>query len=100
MLVADAISTAQDFVHTLYLVYFVLIIAYIVTSWIRLPYNLWLNRIQRFLYDVVDPYLRLFRRVVPQLSLGGVGLDLSPILAILVLVAAERVIQGGLELLR
>ena len=100
MLVADAISTAQDFVHTLYLVYFVLIIAYIVTSWIRLPYNLWLNRTQRFLYDVVDPYLRLFRRVVPQLSLGGVGLDLSPILAILVLVAAERVIQGGLELLR
>ena len=33
--------------------------------WVRLPYSPWLNRIQRFLYDVSDPYLRLFRRVLP-----------------------------------
>jgi YggT family protein len=100
MLLADAVTTAQDFVHTLFLVYLLLILAYIVTSWIPLPYNLWLNRVQRFLYDVVDPYIRLFRRFLPQLRMGGLGLDLSPILAILVLFAVERVIISGLEILR
>jgi YggT family protein len=100
MLLADAVTTAQEFVHTLFLVYLLLILAYIITSWIPLPYNVWLNRVQRFLYDVVDPYLRLFRRFLPQLRMGGLGLDLSPVLAILVLFAVERVIISGLELLR
>jgi YggT family protein len=85
MLVADAVTTAQNFVQVLYYVYLLCIIAYILTSWIPLPYNVWLNRVQRFLYDVVDPYLRLFRRVIPQLSVAGLGLDLSPIVAIIVL---------------
>ena len=100
MPLADAVTTAQEFVHTLFLVYLLLILAYIITSWIPLPYNVWLNRVQRFLYDVVDPYLRLFRRFLPQLRMGGLGLDLSPVLAILVLFAVERVIVSGLELLR
>ncbi|MDQ3669359.1 MAG: YggT family protein [Actinomycetota bacterium] len=97
---ADAIDTAQDFVQTLFYVYLLLIFAYIITSWIPLPYNIWLNRIQRFLYDVVDPYLRLFRRFVPQLSLGGLGLDLSPLFAIVTLLIANRLVQEGIEALR
>ena len=100
MPLADAIDTAQDFVQTLFYVYLLLIFAYIITSWIPLPYNVWLNRVQRFLYDVVDPYLRLFRRFVPQLSLGGLGLDLSPILAIITLLIANRLVQEGIEALR
>ena len=90
---ADAVSTAQDFVTVLFYVYLLCIFAYIITSWIPLPYNTWLNRVHRFLYDVVDPYLRLFRRVLPQLSVGGLGLDLSPILAIFLLYVIYAVIQ-------
>jgi YggT family protein len=97
MPLADAVEIAQDFVYVLYLVYLICIIAYIITSWIPLPYNVTLNRIQRFLYDVVDPYLRLFRRFIPQLRLGGLGLDLSPIIAILVLTAAYRIISEIIE---
>ena len=100
MVVADTIDTAQDFVNTLFYVYLALIFAYIITSWIPLPYNVWLNRAQRFLHDVVDPYLRLFRRFVPQLSLGGLGLDLSPIFAIRVLYVLNAVIQEGIDALR
>jgi YggT family protein len=100
VLIADAIDTAQDFVGTLFDVYLILIIAYIISSWIPLPYNVWLNRIQRFLYDVVDPYIRIFRRFVPQLSLGGLGLDLSPVIAILVLLAVNRAVMEGFEALR
>src|SRR5919108_3966921 len=96
---ADAISTIRDFVYYLYLVYLICIIAYIIASWIPLPYNTALNRVQRFLYDVVDPYLRLFRRFVPQLRLGGLGLDLSPIVAIITLTIIYRLISAGLDAL-
>ena len=96
MVFADAISTARGFVEALYLVYLICIIAYIIASWIPLPYNTTLNRIQRFLYDVVDPYLRLFRRFIPQLNLGGLGLDLSPIIAIITLTIVYRLIDSGL----
>ena len=100
MPLADTITTAQNFVQTLFYVYLALVLAYIITSWIPLPYSVWLNRIQRFLYDVVDPYLRLFRRFLPALRLGGAGLDLSPIVAIIMLYVLNTVIQEGLELLR
>jgi len=64
------------------------IFVYILSSWLRLPYSPWLNRIQRFLYDVSEPYLRLFRRVLP--SMGP--LDLSPIVAVIVLWVLSRVV--------
>ena len=96
MLLADVVSTAQNFVTVLYYVYLLCIIAYILTSWVPLPYNVWLNRVQRFLYDVVDPYLRLFRRLLPQLSVAGLGLDLSPIVAILVLTVLYRLVLAGI----
>jgi YggT family protein len=99
MVLADALDTVSNFVYVLYLVYLICIIAYIITSWIPLPYNITLNRIQRFLYDVVDPYLRLFRRIIPQLSVGGLGLDLSPIVAIIVLTVVYQLIQAGLSAL-
>ena len=100
MPLADAISTAVRFVTSLYYVYLLLIFVYILLSWIPLPYNVWLSRFQRFLYDVVNPYLAVFRRLLPMLRLGGMGLDLSPILGILVLSAAWRLIVAGIEQLR
>jgi len=98
MPLADAVDTIQGFVSVLFYVYLLCIFAYILTSWIPLPYNVWLNRVQRFLYDVVDPYLRLFRRFIPQLNMGGLGLDLSPIFAILILYAIYAVVQRLIEL--
>jgi YggT family protein len=80
-LLADAVSSAQNFVWVFATVYTLVLFAYIITSWLRLPYSPWLNRIQRFLYDVSEPYLRLFRRILP--SMGP--LDLSPWLATIVL---------------
>ncbi len=87
-LLADAISKAQTFVNVFVSVYSLLILLYIVASWLRLPYSPWLNRIQRFLYDVSEPYLRLFRRLLP--SIGP--LDLSPMIGIIVLVIFGQVL--------
>ena len=88
-LLLDAASSVNTFIDVFIYVYIILILAYIITSWIRLPYSPWLNRIQRFLYDVCEPYLRLFRRVLPPLG----PLDLSPMVAVLVLVLLQQVID-------
>jgi YggT family protein len=87
-LLGDAISQAETFVNVFVSVYSLVILLYIIASWLRLPYSPWLNRIQRFLYDVSEPYLRLFRRVLP--SVGP--LDLSPMIGIIVLVILGQVV--------
>jgi uncharacterized protein YggT (Ycf19 family) len=48
------------------------------------------RRISDFLRDVCEPYLRIFRRIIP--SFGA--LDFSPVVAILALVALMRVIDA------
>jgi YggT family protein len=80
-LLADAVSSAQNFIWVFATVYTLVLFAYILTSWLRLPYSPTLNRIQRFLYDVSEPYLRLFRRILPNMG----PLDLSPWVATIVL---------------
>ncbi|MEX2212047.1 MAG: YggT family protein [Gaiellaceae bacterium] len=92
-LLGDARSSIASFVDVFITVYILLILVYVLSSWIRLPYNVWLNRVQRFLYDVCEPYLRLFRRVLPTFG----PLDLSPIVAILVLYVIRSVVVRALE---
>jgi YggT family protein len=79
VLIADTATTAASFVAVFIYVYSALIFAYIITSWIRIPYAL--SGLQRFLYDVCEPYIRIFRRLLP--SVGP--LDFSPLVAIVVL---------------
>jgi YggT family protein len=93
LLMADAISSIQNFVNVFISVYVLIIFAYIILSWVRLPYSPWLNRVQRFLYDVCEPYLRIFRRLLP--SFGG--LDLSPMVAVLALFLIDRVVNSILN---
>jgi uncharacterized protein YggT (Ycf19 family) len=90
---ADAITAAENFVNVFATVYTLVIFVYILTSWVRLPYSPWLNRIQRFLHDVSEPYLRLFRRLLP--SMGP--LDLSPMVAVIVLWIFAQVLIRILE---
>lgn len=92
-LLADAITQVENFLNVFATVYTLVIFAYIITSWLRLPYSPTLNRIQRFLYDVSEPYLRLFRRFLP--SMGP--LDLSPMVAIIVLWLVVQVLIRILE---
>ena len=52
----------------------------------RLPLEIRLAPSECRTYDVCDPYLRLFRRFVPQLG----PVDISPILAVIVLLGIQR----------
>ena len=93
-LLADIASTVRRFVEVFFDVYILLILAYVLTSWIRMPYSL--HRVQRFLDDVCEPYIRIFRRILP--SFGP--LDLSPIVAIITLVVVQRLLLGLIERLQ
>ena len=88
LLVGDAVTSVTNFIYVLTSLYTLVILLYILSSWVRLPYSIWMNRIQRFLYDVCEPYLRLFRRVLP--SFGG--LDFSPMVAVIVLWIVEQIV--------
>jgi YggT family protein len=93
VVLADTVDSVRSFVDVFIGVYILVIFVYIITSWIRLPYSPWLNRIQRFLYDVCDPYLRLFRRILPPLG----PLDLSPLVAVIVLVILNQILDRLLQ---
>ena len=88
-LLYDAVDRVISFAQVFIYVYSILILAYIITSWVRLPYSLWLNRIQRFLYDVCDPYLRLWRRILPTFG----PLDLSPVVGVAFLYIISNILS-------
>ena len=95
LLVAIGRGDIADYVEALFLVYLILIFARILLSWIpRLPYNRYLRAVVDFVHQVSDPYLNLFRRFLPPVGGRGFALDLSPILAIVVLLIARTVVVG------
>jgi YggT family protein len=87
-----------DYVETLALVYLVLIFIRILISWIpRMPYNRYLKAFLDFVGDVTDPYLNLFRRFLPIARIGGAGLDLSPIVATIVLILVSSFVAEAIR---
>lgn len=95
MTLASAVDTVLRFVDAVYYVYLLLLLVFILLSWIRLPYGIWTDRIRQFLDDTVGVYLRLFRRLLPMLRVGM--FDLSPIVAIFALSGIWRVIRYAIE---
>jgi YggT family protein len=84
-----------DYVNTLVLVYLVLIFIRIILTWIpRIPYNRFLNGFLKFVTDVTDPYLNLFRRFLPAVRLGPGAIDLSPIVATFVLIIVGTIVAN------
>jgi YggT family protein len=82
-----------DYVGTLLLIYTILIFIRVLMSWFtRIPYNRALNAFLEFVRETTDPYLNLFRRFVPMVRIGPGALDLSPIVAIIVLSIVGRIV--------
>jgi YggT family protein len=91
-------ADVANYVNALFLVYIILIFARILLSWIpRIPYNPALSAVIGFIQDVTNPYLNIFRRFLPPVGGGGFALDLSPIVATLVLIIAQSIIVGAIR---
>ncbi len=86
VLLASVRAEIAGYLSTLIYVYTLLIILYIVTQLlfafgVRPPYSRASDAVLSFLRDVCDPYLRIFRRIIPMVG----AFDFSPIVAIVVL---------------
>lgn len=95
-----ALASVRDdianYVVTLITVYIILIFLYVVlnmlfSTGIHPPYARWSDAFLKFLRDVCEPYLRIFRRIMPSVGM----FDFSPMIAIIVLVLL-RVVLGNL----
>ena len=93
LLLADTATSVQRFVSVFVGVYVLLIFAYIIVSWVPGGASPTLERIRQFLYDVCEPYLRLFRRVIPPLG----PLDLSPIVAVFALYVLGMLVNALID---
>lgn len=95
MLLAISRNDVADYVGALFLVYIILIFLNVLSSWIpRMPYNPWLRATLDFITETTNPYLNLFRRLLPPLGGGGFALDLSPILGVILLFIVRGLLVG------
>jgi len=85
----------SNYVSALFYVYILIIIVYILLNLmfslgLRTPYSRFSDAILTFLRDVSEPYLRIFRRIIPTIGM----FDFSPILAIIVLGIVQQVVTS------
>jgi YggT family protein len=86
-----------DYVRTFVYVYVALIFIRILMSYMpRIPYNRVLDVFLTFVRDVVDPYLNLFRRVLPMARIGPAAIDLSPMVGTFVLLIAGSIVASAI----
>ena len=100
MTMAPLALTSDDvanYVNALFLVYIILIFCNILMSWIpRIPRSATLRPVLDFITQTTDPYLNIFRRLLNPIGAGGMAIDISPILAIIVLVIARTIIVSAI----
>ncbi|GCL49247.1 MULTISPECIES: YggT family protein [Microcystis] len=72
-------------------IYSVILIVRVLLTWFQNAG--WAYQIMSFLSPITDPYLNLFRSIIPPLG----GMDLSPILAFLLLNVVQSVVATGAE---
>jgi YggT family protein len=97
MILASARTDIADYLSTLIYVYTLLIVLYVVVqllfaAGLRPPYSRTSDAILGFLRDVCEPFLRIFRRLLP--SFGG--FDFSPFVAILALGIINSIVVQGI----
>jgi YggT family protein len=86
-----------NYVNALFEVYILLIFVYILLNLmfslgLRPPFSRWSDMILNFLRDVCEPYLRIFRKVIPPIGM----FDFTPMIAILVLYILDRVVVNAI----
>jgi uncharacterized protein YggT (Ycf19 family) len=86
-----------NYVDALFTVYILLIFIYILFNLmlsfgLRIPYSRWSDAILGFLRDVCEPYLRIFRRLIPPIGM----FDLTPMIAIIVLYFVRTIVVNAI----
>ncbi len=81
-----------NLLYLVVMIYAWLIVARAVLSWAQLRRGTAIYRVNAVLVQVTEPYLGLFRRVLPVARIGGVGIDWSSVVALVVLLVVLQVL--------
>jgi YggT family protein len=85
------------YIQTLVIVYVILIFIRVLMSYItRMPYNVVLDKVLTFVRDVTDPYLNLWRRILPMARIGPAAIDLSPMVGTIVLIVVGNIVAAAI----
>jgi YggT family protein len=60
--------------------YIIILFARIIISWFPISPGGGMSTVYGFLYSLTEPVLGPIRRVIPPIGMGGMGLDLSPMI--------------------
>jgi len=63
--------------------YELVVFARIIIDWFRVPFDHPVAKLRDALALVVDPVLRPLRKVLPPLRMGGMAIDLSPLVLLI-----------------
>ncbi len=83
-------SGILSFVDALFWIYYALIFVRVIFSWVGLPSHGPLYEIFRFVYNVTEPYLGLFRRFLPRTG----AIDFSPFIGMIALVIIQNIVHS------
>jgi YggT family protein len=76
--------------------YGLLIFIYVILSWFAGGARSGvLADLYRVLASLCEPYIGMFRRILPVAAVGGAGLDFSPLVALLVLQVVASLVAGA-----
>jgi YggT family protein len=78
--------------YLLVMIYIWLIVARALLSWFRPRPGTLVFGVDRVLFTLTEPYLALFRRIVPMGRAGSIGIDWSYTVALLVLFVVAQVV--------
>ncbi|HEY3728301.1 MAG TPA: YggT family protein [Solirubrobacteraceae bacterium] len=97
LLAAVTRTDIANYVSALFEVYIVIIFVYILLNLLfsfgmRMPYSRWTEAVMNFLRDVCEPYLKLFRRLIPTVGM----FDFTPMIAIIVLYIVRTIIVNAI----
>jgi len=70
-------------VSTLLQYYLYVIFIRVILSWFPLQPGGVMAQVYSFIYAITEPVLGPIRRVIPGVGMGGMGLDLSPLIVII-----------------
>jgi YggT family protein len=87
-----------NYVSALFTVYIIIIFVYILLNLVqslglRIPYSRWSDAVMNFLRDIAEPYLRLFRRLIPAVG----GFDFTPMIALIVLYVVQSIVVNAIS---
>lgn len=88
--VGNLVESLAALLHLVLNIYIWILIARAIISWVSPDPS---NPIVRFLYRVTEPVLRPVRNLLP---LQGLGLDLSPMIVLLIIYVLDRFLVSSL----